>query len=161
MWSTPKSTPFEAFDEIHKVVIERISENMASLVQSGTYGAINTNDTTANRLHLIQFISEESMIQNNTIIDRQVIYAGELVAKTEYICSMQENTNWYWRKQPLKQTIIVPTHTILHPLLDVITIRYVQDIPKNVCNRIQEKKAIKRHPICMTDADYDYILNEI
>ena len=38
---TPKSTPFEAFDEIHKVVIDRISENMASLVQSGMYGAIN------------------------------------------------------------------------------------------------------------------------
>ena len=26
---TPKSTPFEAFDEIHKVVLDRISENMA------------------------------------------------------------------------------------------------------------------------------------
>ena len=30
---TPKSTPFDAFDEIHKVVIDRISENMTSLVQ--------------------------------------------------------------------------------------------------------------------------------
>ena len=74
---------------------------------------------------------------------------------------MQENTNWYWKQQPLQQTIIVPTRTILHPRLDVITIRYVQDIPKNVCNRIQAKKSIQRHPICMTDADYDYILDEI
>ena len=39
---TPKSTPFEAFDDIHKVFLDRISENMASLVQSGMYGAINT-----------------------------------------------------------------------------------------------------------------------
>ena len=31
---TPKSTPFEAFDEIHKVVLDGISENTASLVQS-------------------------------------------------------------------------------------------------------------------------------
>ena len=30
---TPKSTTFEAFDEIHKVVLDRIIENMASLVQ--------------------------------------------------------------------------------------------------------------------------------
>ena len=31
----PKSTPFESFDEIHKVVLDGTSENMASLVQSG------------------------------------------------------------------------------------------------------------------------------
>ena len=45
---TPKSTPFEAFYDIHKIVLDRISENKASLVQSGFYGAINTDDTTTN-----------------------------------------------------------------------------------------------------------------
>ena len=45
---TPKSIPFGAFDEIHKVVIDRISENTASLVQLGMYGAINIDDTTKN-----------------------------------------------------------------------------------------------------------------
>ena len=39
---TPKSTPFEAFDDIHKVVLDGIRGNMASLVQSDMYGAINT-----------------------------------------------------------------------------------------------------------------------
>ena len=38
---TPKSTPFDVFDEIYKVVIDRISENMNSLVQSGMCGDIN------------------------------------------------------------------------------------------------------------------------
>ena len=74
---------------------------------------------------------------------------------------MRENTNWYWKQQPTKQTIIVPTRTILHPRLDVITIRYVQDIPKNVCNRIKVKRYIQRNPISMTDTYYDYILDEI
>ena len=41
---TPKSTPFEEFDEIHQVVLGVISENMASLVQSGMYDAINNNN---------------------------------------------------------------------------------------------------------------------
>ena len=45
---SPKSPSSEAFDEIDKVVIDRISENMASLVQSGMYGSINTDDTTRN-----------------------------------------------------------------------------------------------------------------
>ena len=62
-------------------------------------------------------------------------------------------------QQPLQQTIIVPTRTILRPHLDVITIRYFQDIPNNLCNTIQAKKAMHRHPIIMTDADYDYILD--
>ena len=54
---TPKSIPFEAFDEIHKVVLDGISENMASLVQSGMYGAINTSYNTTNGLCVLQFIS--------------------------------------------------------------------------------------------------------
>ena len=54
----PKSTPFEDFDEIHKVFLDGISENMASLVRSGMYGAINTDDTTTNILYIIQFLSE-------------------------------------------------------------------------------------------------------
>ena len=47
--------------------------------------------------------------------------------------------------------------------------RYVQYIPKNLCNIIQAKKIHtkkcynygQRHPIIMTDADYDYIVDEI
>ena len=54
---TPKSTPFEAFDEIHKVVIDGISENMASMFQSVMYVAINTYYTITIGLYIIQFIS--------------------------------------------------------------------------------------------------------
>ena len=74
---------------------------------------------------------------------------------------MQENTNQYWKQKPLQHTIIFPTITITHPCLDVITIIYVQDTPKNLCRNIQAEKPIQRNPIIMTDADYDYILDEI
>ena len=74
---------------------------------------------------------------------------------------MQENTNWYLKQQPLQQKIILPTRTIIHPPLVVIIIRYVQDIPKKICSRNVAKEAIQRNPIIMTDADYDYILDEI
>ena len=119
---TPKYTPLGAFDEIHKVVMDRISENMASLVQSGMYGAINKDYTTTNGLYVIQFLSEAYRLQNNAKIDGHVISASELFVKAQYICSTKENTNWYWKQQLLQQTRIVPTHTIFHPRLDVITI---------------------------------------
>ena len=56
---------------------------------------------------------------------------------------------------------MVITRITLHLRLDVITIRHVQDTPKNLCIRNQAKEAIHLHPTIMTDADYDYILDEI
>ena len=53
----PKSLTFEAFDEIHQVVLDGLSEHRDSLFSSGIYGAINTNDTTGNGLYGIQLIS--------------------------------------------------------------------------------------------------------
>ena len=62
---------------------------MASLVQSGKYGVINTSDTSTNEFYVIQFISESYRLQNKTQIDRQVISDGELVVKAHYLFSMQ------------------------------------------------------------------------
>ena len=74
---------------------------------------------------------------------------------------MQDITDFYWKQHWLQQAIIVPTRKIIHPRLGVFGIRDVQDTPKSVCNRILEKISIQRHPICLTDADYDYTWYEI
>ena len=58
---------------------------MASLVQSGMYGEINTDDTISNGLYVITFFSEAYMLQNNTTIDGKVISASELVVKAQYL----------------------------------------------------------------------------
>ena len=52
-----KSTPSDAFDEIHQVVIDGIIDNMASLVESVNYGVINTTDRATNGLYVIIFAS--------------------------------------------------------------------------------------------------------
>ena len=86
---TPKSTPFEAFDKINQVVLNGITDNMASLVQAGKYGIITTTETTTDEFYVIKFILEEYTIQSNTKIDGQVISDGGLVVKEQYPCSMQ------------------------------------------------------------------------
>ena len=43
-----KSTSSGTFDEIHQVILDWISDNMTSLFESGTYGAIKTTDTSTN-----------------------------------------------------------------------------------------------------------------
>ena len=39
------STPSDAFDKIHQVVLDGISDNMSWLTESGKYEAMNTTDT--------------------------------------------------------------------------------------------------------------------
>ena len=63
-----KSTSSETFDEIHQVVIDGISDNMASLVESGKYGAINTTDTSTNGFYVIMFTPGAYTLQENTTI---------------------------------------------------------------------------------------------
>ena len=95
-----KSTSSDTFDEIHQVIIDVISDNMASLFESGIYGSINTTDTSTNGFYVIMFASGAYTLQENTTIDGQIITAGELVVKAKYLCSMKIDTNWYWNQQP-------------------------------------------------------------
>ena len=134
---------------------------MASLVESGKYGAINTTDTTTNVFYFIMFTLESYTLQDNTTIDRKLITARELVVKAQYLYYMKVDTNWYWYQHPQQHFITVTTCTILYTQLEGNTIKYIHDIHKSVCNRTQANKSISRHPICLTDSDYDYILEEI
>ena len=81
--------------------------------------------------------------------------AVELVVKEKYLYSVQIDTNWYWNQQPKHHVTTVPTHTILHPLLEFDEIPGFHTIPTGVCSRTQGKKSISRQPICLTDSDYD------
>ena len=74
-----KSTSSDTFDEIRQVVLDGISNNTASLVESGKYGAINTTDTSTNVFYVIMFKTGAYTHQKNTTIDGQIITAGELV----------------------------------------------------------------------------------
>ena len=67
LWS--KSTSSDTFDEIHQVVLDGKCDNMASLVQSGKYGAINTTDISTNGFYVIMFTSGAYTLQENTPID--------------------------------------------------------------------------------------------
>ena len=80
---SPKSTSSDTFDEIHQIVLYGISDNMASFVESGKYGAINTTDTSTNIFYVIIFTSGAYKLQRNTTIDRKFITAGELVVKAK------------------------------------------------------------------------------
>ena len=72
-----KSTPSDTLDEIHRVVFNGMIDNMASLVESLKYGAINTTDTETNRFRVIMFTPEAYSLQDFTTIDRKIITTYE------------------------------------------------------------------------------------
>ena len=133
------SNSSDTFDEIRQVVLDGISDNMASLLESGKYGAINATDTSTNGFYVIMFASGAYTLQENTTIDGQIIIAGELVVKEKYIFSMQIDNNWYWNKQPKHHVITVPTRTIIHPQLEVDAITDFHAIPTGVYSGTQAK----------------------
>ena len=127
-----KSTSSDAFDEMHQVVLCRISDRMVLLVESLQFGAINTTDTETNAFYVIIFTSEEYTLQDNTTIYGKIITAGELVVRSQYLCYMQVDTNWYWNQHPHQNVITVTTLTILHPQLEGNAVTYFHAIPKSV-----------------------------
>ena len=74
---------------------------------------------------------------------------------------MQVDNNWYWNQHPRHHVITVITRTILYPQLEVNTVIDFHAIIKSVCTRKLAKQYILRKTICLTDADYYYILKEI
>ena len=130
---------------------------MASLVESGKYGAINRTHTKTSEFYIIMLTSEAYTLHENTTIDGQIITAGELIIKTQYLCSMQVDTNWYWNQQPKHHVTTVSTRTIFHTQPEVNTVTDFHAIPTSVCTRRKAKKSISRQPIFLTDSDYDYV----
>ena len=94
---------------------------------------------TTNGFYVIIFKLEAYTLQYNTTIDKHITTAGGLVVKTQYICSIQVDTDLYCTQHPQQHLITVPTHTVLNPQLKVNAVTYFHEIPNSVFNRPQAK----------------------
>ena len=56
------------------------------------------------------------------------------------IC-IQEKIEWYWEQKQKQEVVIVTTHAFLHPCINDMAVKGVQDIPINLCNRNLPKQA--------------------
>ena len=113
---------------------------MASLVESENYGAIHTTNRETIGFYVIIFKSEEYTLQDDTTKDRKIITSGGLFVKSQYLCSMQIDTNWYCNQQQKDYVITVPTRKILHPQLEVNAITDFNIITTSVNSGAQAEK---------------------
>ena len=145
----------------HKIVLDVIIDNMASLVKLGKYGAINESYPTTIGYYVIKCLSKTYTLQAEQTIDGKLSKAGGLVVKSEYLSIMKRQTNWYWQQHRTNQSVIISTRTIVHQYLEVSVIKNVTDIPRGIFNKKQPHQAVQRQPIFIDDEYHDYILYEI
>ena len=100
-------------------------------------------------------------MHNGTLLELSFLQLPSNINVSDSITNAHVDTNWYWNQQPNHHVITVPKRTILHPQLEGDAIIDFHAIPTSICYRTQAKKSISRQPICLSDADYDYILEEI
>ena len=58
---------------------------MASLVQSGKHGDINTTYTLTMEYYVLKFVSEAYNLQDDAAFDELISSVGELVGKVQYL----------------------------------------------------------------------------
>ena len=63
------NTTSEDFEEIHQVILDGISDTMASLVQSGKHDATKTTYSTVMGYYVVNYVSYAYILQEDTIRD--------------------------------------------------------------------------------------------
>ena len=79
-----------AFEDIYQVVLDGISDNMASLVQYGNYVSINTTDTLTMGYYVIRFFLRGIHFKRLHCMLRKKNSAVELVLNAQYLSCIQE-----------------------------------------------------------------------
>ena len=68
--------------------------------------------------YVVKLFSEAYTLQEDTTCGGQIITAGELVVKAQYMKFMQDNQKWCWEQKQQQNNINVTTSTIVHTSLD-------------------------------------------
>ena len=135
-WSH-KATMSEAFEEIHRVVIYDLCNNMALLVQSGKYGDTDTTYYITMGYYAIESFSEtytSKKILNTWWINYYIWWTGF----QSTICEIYEGQKkLHWKQKHHQKCIVFPTRTIVHPCIVVFVMKDVNAINIYVWNRNQ------------------------
>ena len=105
---TNKTISFEGFVEIHKVLLDKISDNIASLVNTGRYGVISTTYIETMGYYVVKFLSHIVTLHYNNTTYEKVFKAGELAVTPEFLRSMKYTTNWFCDTEKNEQILIFP-----------------------------------------------------
>ena len=85
---TNKTTYVEEFDNVPRVVFGNISDNMASIVNTGNYVAINTLYSTKMGCYVSKFLYETVTLQEDNTPNGNILKADYIAVKASHLISM-------------------------------------------------------------------------
>ena len=116
---------------------------MSSLEQFGKYCDINATDPTTILYYVIKYLSEPYILQEYQTTDGQVIKAGEPLFKPEYL-SLIKSKYIYWQQHVTNHSVIISTHTIFHPCLEVSVMKILKTFPGEYIIKISTPGCIEK-----------------
>ena len=89
-------TEEECLEEIHKVLVQSIGNNMAEFVEINYYGAVSTNDSRADGFYVVKFVESPHTLQEEVEMNAKIIESGSLVCAAYYISPAQKILGDTW-----------------------------------------------------------------
>eukprot|EP00957_Ditylum_brightwellii_P112893 8608077-Ditylum_brightwellii.AAC.1 len=89
-------TDEESFEEVHKILVQSIGNNMAELIEIDYYGAVNTSDSRADGSYVVKFVESPHTLQEEVEVNDTVIETGSLVCAAHYMSPAQTNLGGTW-----------------------------------------------------------------
>ena len=83
------------FDDLHRIFLDIIINNLVSLIQTGKYGAINKNYIKTTGYCVFDHLFDTLTLQEDSNTNVQVFKAGEIAVKYQYLRSMKDKSIWY------------------------------------------------------------------
>ena len=134
---------------------------MASLVYSGNHCNINTTYKTTLGFYVLKYVSEDYTLKDDTIRDGKISTSDEFVVKAQYLIYIEGRDKVVLGAKTSSISHFFPTLTIVHPSIDVIVVKDVQDTPKIICITNQACQDLQRCYISTNDSDDNYILDGV
>ena len=89
-------TDKECFEEIHKILVQSIGNNMAEFVEINCYGAVDTYDSRADGFYVLKFAESPHTLQEEVEVNDKIIESGSLVCAAHYMSPAQKILGGTW-----------------------------------------------------------------
>ena len=89
-------TDKECFEEIHKILVQYIGNNMAELVEINCYGAVNTNGSRADGFYVVKFVENHHTLKEEVEVNDKITESGSLMCAAHYMSPAQKILGGTW-----------------------------------------------------------------
>lgn len=155
-----KDSDIDLNDEVHELVLEGITERLATRVEAGGYGAVSTDDPEADGYYVLQWDSEPREVEEDVVIDEKEFHKGDKVVDGTYLNRVPLAKRWYTRatesdKESLETTVLL-SHVVF-PDMSLTGESDTQTLSSN-CNR---RAAQRLGAVRVSETEHELILDEI